>query len=264
MNILDTIVEYKRREVNDRKQVMPVTELEKRSLFQRPVASIKKQLAASNTSGIIAEFKRKSPSKGIINSTAKADSTTMEYVQAGSSALSVLTDSNFFGGSDDDFLTARLANSCPMLRKDFIIDEYQIVEAKSIGADVILLIAASLEPAVLRNFASLAHSLGLEVLMEVHNETELLQNLSADADLIGVNNRNLKTFEVSTDVSKRLFPLIPKEVIKISESGIDNVEAIVELREIGFQGFLMGQRFMEQDEPGLACKNFIRELRTAK
>lgn len=264
MNILDTIVEHKRKEVSDRKLTIPVAELEKRTLFQRPVTSIKKQLLAPNASGIIAEFKRKSPSKGIINSTAKADTTTMQYVQAGASALSVLTDESFFGGSDEDFLTARLANSCPMLRKDFVMDEYQIIEAKSLGADVILLIAASLEPAALKSFASLAHSLGMEVLLEVHNETELLYNLNACADLIGVNNRNLKTFEISIDVSKRLFPLIPKEVIKVSESGIDNVEAILELRGIGFQGFLMGQKFMEQDEPGLACKNFIHEVRTVK
>lgn len=264
MDILNTIVRHKRQEVNNRKQTMAVAELEKRPLFPRPVASIKKQLLAPNASGIIAEFKRKSPSKGIINSTAKADTTTIQYVQAGASALSVLTDEKFFGGSDEDFLTARLANSCPMLRKDFVIDEYQIIEAKSLGADVILLIAASLESPVLRRFASLAHSLGMEVLLEVHNESELLSNLSADADLIGVNNRNLKTFEVSIDVSKRLFPLIPKEVIKVSESGIDSVEAILALRAIGFQGFLMGQKFMEQDEPGLACKNFIHQVRTVK
>jgi indole-3-glycerol phosphate synthase len=264
MNILDTIVAHKHKEVSARKQATPLNELEKRSLFQRPVASIKKQLLAPNASGIITEFKRKSPSKGVINATAKADSTTMQYVHAGATALSVLTDEKFFGGSNDDFLAARIVNSCPMLRKDFVIDEYQIIEAKSIGADVILLIAASLEPAVLKNFASLAHSLEMEVLMEVHNEDELLNNLNANADLIGVNNRNLKTFEVSIDISKRLYPLIPKDIIKVSESGIDRVEAILELREIGFQGFLMGQKFMEQDDPGVACKNFIHELRTAK
>lgn len=264
MNILDTIVEHKRKEVNDRRKATAVAELEKRTLFQRPVASIKKQLLVPDASGIIAEFKRKSPSKGIINSAAKAERTTMQYVQAGASALSVLTDENFFGGSDADFLSARIVNGCPMLRKDFVIDEYQIIEAKSIGADVILLIAASLEPAEIKNFSSLARSLGMEVLLEVHNETELLENLGADADLIGVNNRNLKTFEVSIDISKRLFPLMPKEVVKVSESGIDKVEAILELREIGFQGFLVGQKFMEQDEPGLACKNFIHELRAAR
>lgn len=264
MNILDTIVAHKHKEVAERKQVIAVRELEKRALFQRPVSSIKKLLLNPAASGIIAEFKRKSPSKGVINSTAKADSTTKQYVQAGASALSVLTDESFFGGSDEDFVTARSANNCPMLRKDFVIDAYQIIEAKSIGADVILLIAASLEPDTIKNFASLAHSFGMEVLLEVHNEAELLHNLSSGADLIGVNNRNLKTFEVSIDVSRRLFPLIPKEIIKVSESGIDKVEAILELRSIGYQGFLMGQRFMEQQDPGLACKKFIQELITAK
>lgn len=262
MNILDTIVAHKYKEVADRKLARPVSELERRALFQRPTASIKKQLSASNASGIVAEFKRKSPSKGVINSTAQADRTTMQYVHAGAAALSVLTDQNFFGGSDEDFLAARKVNACPMLRKDFVVDEYQIIEAKSIGADVILLIAASLEPSTIKNFASLTHSLGMEVLLEVHNEEELLSNLNSGADLMGVNNRNLKTFEVSIEVSKRLFPLLPKDVIKVSESGIDKVESIVELREIGFQGFLMGQKFMEQADPGLACKNFIHELRT--
>lgn len=264
MNILETIVEHKRKEVIDRKQAMPVSELEKRILFQQPVISIKKQLATPGVSGIITEFKRRSPSKGIINATARADRTTIQYVQAGASALSVLTDQNFFGGSDEDFLSARAMNVVPMLRKDFVVDEYQIIEAKSIGADVILLIAACLKPDAVRSLAALAHSLGMEVLLEVHNEEELLHNLGAGADLIGVNNRNLKTFEVSIDVSKRLYPLIPKHVIKVSESGIDKVESIVELRKIGFQGFLMGQKFMEQPDPGTACQDFIRELIAAK
>ena len=264
MNILDTIVAHKHNEVKDRKQLMPIRELEKRTLFQRPVVSIKKQLLTPDASGIIAEFKRKSPSRGVINATSLADSATLQYVQAGASALSVLTDQNFFGGSDEDFLAARIVNTCPMLRKDFIVDEYQVIEAKSIGADVILLIAASLNPAAIRNFVSLAHSLGMEVLLEVHNEEELLNNLNSGTDLIGVNNRNLKTFEVSIEVSKRLFPLMPKEAVKVSESGIDNVQAILELKKLGFQGFLMGQKFMEQADPGLACKNFIHELRTHK
>ncbi len=264
MNILDTIVAHKHREVNARKTVVPVRELEKRVLFQRPVVSIKKHLTDVNASGIIAEFKRKSPSKGIINATANADHTTMRYMQAGASALSVLTDQNFFGGSDEDFLAARAVNNSPMLRKDFMVDEYQILEAKSIGADVILLIAASLQPATIQELTSFAHSLEMEVLLEVHNEEELLENLNTGADLIGVNNRNLKTFEVSIEVSKQLYPLIPKEVIKISESGIDTAQSVLELKRLGFQGFLMGQKFMEQSDPGLACQNFIQELNNYK
>ncbi len=264
MNILDTIEVHKRKEVIHRKQSVPISELEKRILFQRPVVSIKKALMVPDASGIIAEFKRKSPSKSIINDKAEADRTTMQYIQAGASAVSVLTDENFFGGSDEDFLAARTVNSCPMLRKDFIIDEYQIIEAKSIGADVILLIAAILDSTKVKHFVKVAHSLNLEVLLEVHDQEEIEVNLNSGADLMGVNNRNLKTFEISTEVSKRLYPLIPNDVIKVSESGIDKVETILELRKIGFQGFLMGQRFMEQSDPGLACKNFIHELRTSK
>lgn len=265
MNILDTIVAHKLKEVAARLDAVPISELEKRPLFQQPVISIKKHLSGNQSTGIIAEFKRKSPSKGVINSAALADDTTVQYARAGASALSVLTDEDFFGGSDADFLTARRANlNIPMLRKDFVVHEYQVIEAKSLGADVILLIAACLDPVRVQVLTSLAHSLGLEVLLEIHNEEELLQNLRVEVDLIGVNNRNLKTFEVSIDVSKRLFPLLPKHVIKVSESGIDAVAAIVELRKIGFQGFLMGQKFMETQDPGLACTTFIHELRTIR
>lgn len=264
MNILDTIVAHKRKEVSDRKRATPVRELEQRMFFQRPVVSLKNELLNPSASGIIAEFKRKSPSKGIINSTVKAEYVTTQYVQAGASALSVLTDQNFFGGSEADFVAARIPNVCPMLRKDFIIDEYQIIEAKSIGADVILLIAASLQPAVIKNFTSLAQSLGMEVLLEVHNEHELLETVGTDVDVVGVNNRNLRTFEVSLDVSKRLVALIPKEIVKVSESGIDSVESVLELRKLGFRGFLMGQKFMEQPDPGLACRNFIHQISTVK
>lgn len=264
MNILDTIEIHKRKEVILRKATTPIHELEKRVLFSRPIVSIKNALIDPGASGIIAEFKRKSPSKSVINDKAEADRTALHYTQAGASALSVLTDQNFFGGSDEDFLAARVVNNCPMLRKDFIVDEYQIIEAKSIGADVILLIAAILDSKKVRLFTELAHSLQLEVLLEVHDQEEIEVNLDSGADLMGVNNRNLKTFEINTDVSKKLYPLIPDNVIKVSESGIDKIETILELSKIGFQGFLMGQKFMEQEDPGLACKNFIHELRTHK
>lgn len=265
MNILDTIVAHKQKEVAERKLAVSVAALEKRDLFQRETISLKQELSKTGASGIIAEFKRKSPSKGIINAIAEADKTAFQYVQAGASGLSVLTDNQFFGGNDQDFLSVRRLNQrTPMLRKDFIIDEYQIIEAKSIGADVILLIAAILDSAEINKFVKLAHSLKLEVLLEVHDQKELILNLESGSDLIGVNNRNLKTFEISTNVSKQLYPLIPKDVVKVSESGIDNVKVVTELREIGFQGFLMGQKFMEEQDPGLACKKFINELRTAK
>lgn len=265
MNILDTIVAHKRKEVAARMESAPTSILEKRPLFQQPVISLKKRLLEENSSGIIAEFKRQSPSKGVINSTALADATTLQYVQAGAAGLSVLTDHQFFGGSEEDFLSARRANgNTPMLRKDFVVSEYQIVEARSIGADVILLIAACLDPATVTALSAFAHGLGMEVLLEVHNEEELLQNLRSDADMVGVNNRNLKTFEVDINLSRKLFPLIPKDAVKVSESGIEKAETIRELRETGFRGFLMGQRFMEQSNPGQACQAFIDTLRNGK
>jgi len=262
MNVLDTIAAHKLKEVADRKQQTSIRELESRDFFSRNTLSLKKNLLQPDSSGIITEFKRKSPSKGIINATAQPDKTALQYIRAGASGLSILTDHNFFGGSEADFLSVRRVNaSHPMLRKDFMIDEYQIIEARSIGADVILLIAAMLDADTIRKFTSLAQSLNMEVLLEVHNEEELLHNLNAGADMIGVNNRNLKTFEVSIDISKRLLPLIPSEVVKVSESGIDRVEAVVELRKLGYQGFLMGQQFMEQEEPGSACLEFIQNLK---
>lgn len=265
MNILETIAAHKWKEVAERKQFTSIQELENRGLFSSVPISLKERLLSHTSSGIIAEFKRRSPSKGVIHATAEPDKTALQYIGAGSAGLSVLTDHNFFGGSEADFLAVRRVNHAyPMLRKDFIVDEYQVVEAKSMGADVILLIAAMLDTAAIKRFAFLAHSLKMEVLLEVHNEEELLQNLNAEADLIGINNRNLKTFEVSLDVSKRLYPLMPKDAVKVSESGIDTVESVLELKKIGFQGFLMGQKFMEQADPGVACNNFIHELRTAK
>jgi indole-3-glycerol phosphate synthase len=182
-------------------------------------------------------------------------------MQAGASALSVLTDKQFFGGSNEDLTLARKYNFCPILRKDFTIDEYQIVEAKSIGADAILLIAAALNAATLKSLASFAHTFGLEVLLEVHNEEELRESLDAGADLIGVNNRNLKTFELSIEVSKQLASLIPSSMVKVSESGIESVQAILELKKFGYQGFLMGQNFMQHSRPEVACKEFVDDLR---
>ena len=174
-----------------------------------------------------------------------------------------MTDKNFFGGSNDDLTTARKFNFCPILRKDFTIDEYQIVEAKSIGADAILLIAAVLSASELKSLAAFAHSFGLEVLLEVHNEEELNKSVDAGADLIGVNNRDLKTFQLSIEVSKRLANAIPSSVVKVSESGIESVEAILDLRSYGYEGFLMGQNFMQHSRPEGACKEFIDDLKKA-
>jgi indole-3-glycerol phosphate synthase len=261
MNILDSIILHKRKEVKERKSVVSEKTLEQGTYFSRPVLSLTEYVRRRDKSGIIAEFKRQSPSKGIINGNASLERITRGYVNAGASALSVLTDQQFFGGSDQDLLFARKNNDCPILRKDFTIDKYQVLEAKSLGADAILLIAAVLTPAESQEFTAFAHGLGLEVLLEVHNEEELMNNLDAGADLIGVNNRDLKTFTVSTDVSKRLASLIPSGIVKVSESGISTPEAIVELKGYGFEGFLIGENFMKHNHPEAAAMDFIQRLK---
>ena len=260
MNILDEIVQYKRAEVAERKSLYPVKLLEQSIYFQSPVVSLKKYVQREDKSGIIAEIKRKSPSKGDINPYVSVERTSIGYMQAGASALSILTDKKFFGGTNEDLMMARKFNYCPILRKDFVVDEYQILEAKSIGADAILLIAAVLSPDEIVSLASAAHSLQLEILLEVHNEKELQDNLSAKVDLIGVNNRDLKTFVTDIEISKRLAAMIPKSMVKVSESGIENAETIMELKKHGYQGFLMGQNFMQHSRPEKACKEFIDEL----
>ena len=261
MNILDQIIEFKRKEVAERKSLYPVKLLEQSIYFPSPTVSLKKYLLRDDKSGIIAEIKRKSPSKGVINAHVSIERISIGYMQAGASALSILTDKQFFGGSNEDLTIARKFNFCPILRKEFVIDEYQITEAKSIGADAILLIAAVLSPQEIIGFTNFAHSLGLEVLMEVHDETELKNNLNAGVDLIGVNNRNLKTFELSIETSIRLAPMIPDSVIKVSESGIESPEAIVDLKKHGFKGFLIGQTFMQSSRPDKAAMEFVKELR---
>jgi indole-3-glycerol phosphate synthase len=261
MNILDEIVAHKRKETEERKSLYPVRLLEQSIYFATPCVSMRHYVRRPDKSGIIAEIKRKSPSKGVINAHVSVERVSIGYMQAGASAISVLTDQKYFGGSNEDLTTARKFNFCPILRKDFTADEYQILEAKSIGADVILLIAAALDAASLKSLTTFAHSLGLEVLLEVHTREELEYSLDAGADLIGVNNRDLKTFKISLDVSKELAPLIPDSVVKVSESGIESPETIIELRSFGYQGFLMGQNFMQHGSPEKACKEFIDELR---
>jgi indole-3-glycerol phosphate synthase len=263
MNILDTIIAHKYKEVEERKSLQSTKSLEKSLYFSAQTFSLKQFLPRSDKSGIIAEIKRKSPSKGIINSSVSIEQTSIGYIQAGASALSILTDKEFFGGSNDDLLVARMVNACPILRKDFVVDEYQIIEAKSIGADAILLIAASLSPDQIIQFTKVAKSLSLEVILEIHNEEELKRNLGAEVDIIGVNNRNLKTFEVDINLSKELSPLIPNDILKISESGISSVVTIKDLREYGYQGFLMGENFMKHTKPEQAAKEFIHSLMTS-
>ena len=262
MNILDEIIAYKRTEVQERKELYPSKLLEKSLYFSSPAVSLKKYLLRADKSGIIAEIKRASPSKGVINKYVSIERTSIGYMQAGASALSVLTDTKFFQGSNDDLKAARKFNYCPILRKDFTVDEYQILEAKSIGADVVLLIAAVLMPDEVKRLAAFAHSLGLEVLLEVHSGEELARSLCDDVDVVGVNNRDLQTFSVSLETSERLASEIPSNFVKISESGIRTAEDVHRLRSAGFQGFLIGEQFMRHSRPEEACANFIRELRS--
>lgn len=264
MDILQKIIAQKEKEVADKQSLYPEKLLEKSTYFEGRPVSLKKYLTREDKSGIIAEFKRQSPSKGIINAHAKVERTTIGYMQAGAAALSVLTDKEFFGGSNEDLSTARKFNFCPVLRKDFIIDEYQIVEAKSIGADAILLIAAALEPKRLKELASFARSFGLEVLMEVHDEAELENNLNEHLDVVGVNNRNLKTFETTIETSKALVDKIPNEFVKISESGISDPATIIDLKACGFQGFLIGETFMKSSRPEKAAAEFIEKIEKQK
>jgi len=258
MTILDKILEQKILEVAQRKQQKSVAMLEEEPFFSRKCISLKTNLLNS-TSGILSEFKRKSPSKGWIHPNADVLEITKGYSEAGASGISILTDFPFFGGSPADLISARSYLNCPILRKDFVIDEYQLFEAKAMGADVILLIAAALTPVKTKILAKQAQSLGLEVLLEVHNREEL-KNINEYVDMLGVNNRNLKTFEVSTDISKELAKFIPEEFVKLSESGISSVETVRELREYGYNGFLMGENFMKEKNPGDALKRFIEDL----
>ncbi|MFN7119452.1 MAG: indole-3-glycerol phosphate synthase TrpC [Saprospiraceae bacterium] len=259
MNILDKIIAHKIEEVAQRKATQPITELEKSPFFGRETVSLKKALLEKGASGIIAEFKRKSPSAGVINDQVSVEAVTTGYVQAGVSGLSILTDADFFGGRSEDVQVARVLHKIPILRKDFIVDEYQILEAKAMGADVILLIAECLEKEQVAQLAAFAKSLGLEVLMEIHS-AEQLEKLNPNLDLVGVNNRNLKTMVTSLEASYELAEQIPAEFVKISESGISNPQAVVSLRSQGYRGFLMGEHFMKTANPGESCRAFIEKV----
>jgi indole-3-glycerol phosphate synthase len=261
MNILDKIVVNKKMEVALAKSRTPIAKLEESDFFQRKCYSFKDFLLDPQRTGIIAEFKRKSPSKGIINDKVSVAEVTKAYAGAGASALSVLTDRNFFMGNTADLLEAREANTIPVLRKDFMIDEYQIIEAKSMGADIILLIAAILNPQEIQNLASVAKNLGLNVLLEVHNLEELEKSIDPNLDAIGVNNRNLADFSVSVETSFKLADHIPGEFLKISESAISNPKTIKQLKAAGFNGFLIGENFMKQAAPGQAMRDFAAQLK---
>jgi indole-3-glycerol phosphate synthase len=261
-NILEKIVSFKKEEIKTRKKDNPECLLEKQDEFNRRIFSMKSFISDPHKTGIIAEFKKKSPSKGVINETANVALVTSAYARLGASMISILTDSFFFGGSTEDLKNARF-NNLPILRKDFILDPYQLVESRAMGADVILLIAACLRPDETRNLAAFAHQLGMEVLLEIHNEHEL-DHLNEYVDVVGINNRDLKTFSVHIEHSIRLAESLPKNKLRIAESGINDVETIFLLKTAGFNGFLIGEKFMNTPDPAVAFASFVDQLKTER
>jgi indole-3-glycerol phosphate synthase len=259
LNILEKIVSYKKEEIKKRKGESPVQLLEKQPGFKGEVFSMKKFLTDPEKTGIIAEFKKKSPSKGIINEVATVEEVTAAYAFYGASMISILTDAPSFGGSSDDLRRARF-NALPILRKDFILDPYQLVESRAMGADAILLIAACLQPAEIRSLAASAHQLGLEVLLEIHEEKEL-GHLCDEVDVVGINNRDLKTFSVDLDRSIRLAENLPINTLRIAESGIRNVETLLHLKAAGFHGYLIGEQFMKAPDPAIAFASFVDQFK---
>ena len=259
MSILNKIIANKKKELELRKKLFPTNYLEKSPLFDRKTFSLKKKLKNSK-SGIIAEYKRRSPSKSIINNTSTVNEVVKGYEAAGVCGISVLTDLKYFGGSIEDLNAARAESKLPLLRKEFFIDTYQLIEAKAHGADVILLIAAILNRNEIKLLSETAKGLNLEVLLEVHNDKELKKSIMPSLDMIGVNNRNLKTFEVNLETSKGLAAKIPDNFVKVSESGISSVNLIKDLKTFGFRGFLIGENFMKSTDPGDSALNFIKKL----
>ena len=262
MTILDQIIENKKVELFRAKEKISLEELKMSEYFNRKTNSLKSHLMSSDSTGIIAEYKRKSPSKGEINMSADIVETTEGYTKAGAAGISVLTDTVYFGGFKDDLILARVNNpNTALLRKDFMIDEYQIYEAKAWGADVILLIAANLESEEIANLSKKAHELGLEVLLEVHNKAEIDKSPMENVDIVGVNNRNLKNFEENNvNASLELFDFIPNHIIKISESCISHPDTVKHLRKVGYKGFLMGENFMKTNNPSGAMGEFVRMI----
>ncbi|MFV0364970.1 MAG: indole-3-glycerol phosphate synthase TrpC [Mangrovibacterium sp.] len=260
MSILKNITDNKRKEIEAAKKLVSVEDLKQSPFFARRCHSLKAALQGEGASGIIAEYKTASPSKGLINNTAEITEVVAGYVAAGASGISVLTDEKFFGGTIEDLAKARFAaKHTPILRKDFMLDEYQIYEAKAHGADVILLIAECLSGDEIALLAAKAHEIGLEVLLEFHHGEEL-NKISKDIDIVGINNRDLSTFEVDIEASIQLASQLPTDMIRISESGISETETVRYLRSKGFQGFLMGENFMKAEKPAEACREFIDRI----
>ncbi len=259
-NILDEIVEKRKQTVAQLKNIVPIEAWEMMPFYKRNCLSLQKNLLNDKLTGIIAEFKRASPSKGIINADADLFDVICDFEMNGAAAASILTEPLYFKGNNDDLMRIRNSINIPLLRKDFIFDEYQIAESKAIGADVILLIAASLTAGEVKRLATFANNIGLEVLLELHDETEL-EHICDTITIIGINNRNLKTFEVDIERSLRMAEKIPADKIKVAESGISNTETIKVFKDAGFKGFLMGENFMKEKNPGAAFKQFVQKLK---
>lgn len=260
-DVLDEIVAHKRVELEHLKQAVPPAMLynEVEKMVGLPVPSMSRALMESE-SGIIAEFKRKSPSKGWIMEQGRAEDIPFSYQQNGAAALSILTDEKYFGGRDSFIKTARENKvTLPILYKNFVIDEYQLFQARLCGASAVLLIAADLSLQECRSLLKTAHELNMEVLLEMHAESEL-DYAELEPDMCGINNRNLGTFITNVENSFRMAELLPKDVCKVSESGISDPITVSELRSVGFNGFLIGECFMKTGNPGPALKAFIEDL----
>ncbi|MCJ8153832.1 indole-3-glycerol phosphate synthase TrpC [Chryseobacterium sp. SSA4.19] len=257
MNILEKIIQRKKEEVSASKSQVSIQQLKDSEFFGRKTQSLKESIQTK--SGIIAEFKRKSPSKGIINDKISPLEVVSAYESFGASGISILTDQTFFNGSIQDIVNVRKHIVLPILRKDFMIDEYQLYEAKSIGADVILLIASCLSPLQVKDFTDLAHSIDMEVLLEIHT-TEELGHFNPDIDLAGINNRNLKDFKVDLEHSVNLKNQLPENVLSVAESGIYSIEDFRYLKEKGFDSFLMGEYFMKNENPGEKFAEFVSNI----
>ena len=260
MKILQDIIKNKLSEISDRKQLCPIKVLEKRRSFTAPTVPLEKYLTKDSLSGVIAEIKRSSPSAGVFHSKIDITKTSIGFMRSGASALSILTDNKFFSGSIDDLQTARDHNFCPILRKDFILDEYQILESKAYGADCILLIARILKWESLCALVKLSQSLGLSVLVEAHNKNEIIQISSLENVIFGINSRDLDTLEINHDLFAEAINLLPVESIKVAESGIQQPARIDHLRSIGYRGFLIGEKFMRASNPVDEIQEFISNL----
>ena len=259
MNILEEIVTHTKKKVALRKKKTSIQQLESTTLYKKDRISLKKNIQKKQ-SAIIAEIKFSSPSKGKICPFIDPAKIALGYQKSGAAAISVLTEENYFAGKMKYLIEAREVTHLPILRKDFILEEYQILESRSIGADAILLIAANLTPKKIFQLAQFAHSLKLEVLLEVHSLKELEDSWNNFIDIIGVNNRDLKTLKISIDKSLEIIKKISPNILKISESGLSNAAIIKKLNQVGFNGYLIGESLMQTTQPAKALKDLITQL----